>query len=234
MRASHLLALLAAALFTALAGCGGGGGGGSTGGGGVVTTTAIIGRVVDMDGNGIVGASLQATTGADRAILTTTTGDGGQYTLSGIPVGTDFDLAVTIGGNPTTSYQGLRVGAPINGFSPMDVVVAPDAPPVGSTISITPPGTTVTVATLPSYSVRLDQGNGIILSGYPAVWTVSGAEGFLSGGGLYYAVVPGAVGSRITLRAMVRLENGHVIFAERTMTVVSPGGDDDNPPDPPG
>lgn len=228
MSARHLLVVAAVALIVALAGCGGGGGGG---GGVTIVTTNVTGRVVDVAGNGINEVRVQADTGA-RAIITATTKDGGYYTLPGIPVQTDFTLTVNSSGTVQT-YLGVQVGAPFNEFSPMDIVIAPDAPPAASTISIIPADTDVAAGTVPSYSVRLDEGNGIVLDGYPAVWTVSGATGQVSSGGMYFTISPGPVGTTVKLRAMVRLANDHVVSAERSMAVVNPGGGDPPPPPPP-
>ena len=231
MKARHLLALLAAAsLILALAGCGGGGGGGGTGGGGITTTTTITGKVLDVSGNAIVGAEVLADTGG-KSILRDTTDTNGRYDIAGVPVGAGFNLSVTAGSMMRT-YDGLRVGAPYGGSSSMDIVLNPDTPPAGSTISMEPADTDIAVGTRPSYSVKLSYNIGdtpITLDDYPAVWTVSGGTGKMTGGS-HFTITPGAVGATVRVRATVLLEGGGVAVKELVLPVVNPGGDDDGPP----
>lgn len=222
MRARHLLAVMSAALILGLAGCGGGGGGG---GGGVTVTTDVQGRVVDVAGNGIDGATVQADTGS-RAVITATTSGGGYYTLPGIPVQTDFSLTINSGGTILT-YYGLQVGAPFNGSSSLDVVFTTNASPPGTTISIIPDDTTIAIGTTPSFGAVIDQGGATA----NAAWTVSGADGQINGS--FFTLSPGPAGTTVKLRAMLRLSSDQVATAERTFTVVNPGGGDDGPPDPP-
>ena len=219
MRATHLLAVTAVALILALAGCGGGGG---SGGGGITITTDVTGRIVDVAGNGIDGANVQADTGS-RAIITATTSGGGYYTLRGIPVQTDFILTVDSGGTIQT-YLGVQVGAPFNGSSPLDIVITTSASPPGTTISIIPDDTTIATGTSPSFGAVIDQGGATA----NPIWTVSGAEGQIDGS--FFTLSPGLVGSTVKLRAMVRLSNDQVTTAERNLTVVNPGGGDEGPP----
>ncbi len=238
MRARYLLAILAVGLIVALAGCGGGGGGG----GGVTLTTDVKGQVVDGAGVGIVGAVIEVDTGS-RAIISAVTAGGGFYTLQDVPVGTDFSMTVLVN-DTTLSYDNVRVGVPNgSGFTPMDIVFTTDTPPPpptggqAPTLSIVPPDTEVTVGSSPVFMVRVNLSEGNVREPYRAVWTVSGAAGQVTNGGYSFTLSPGAVGSTIHLRAMVRLADGHMISAERTLTVVNPdggGGGGDGPPPPPG
>lgn len=230
MRALHLLALAAVALILTLAGCGGGGS--------VVppptTTTSISGRVVDADGNGIDGATVSVE--ATRAPITTTTSGGGYYTLQGVPVLTDLTLTVTPQGGTAVTYRGIQVTANSGGATPLHVVYStetPPPPPWGDpTISILPPDATVSIGTTPTYRAYLDH-DGLVQR---AVWTVTGAVGEVTNGGESFTILPGAAGTTIRLRAMVRLADGRVVTAERTLTVENPGGDgeEEPPPLPPG
>lgn len=219
MRARYLVALAILALALALAGCGGGGGGTT------LVTTNITGRAVDIAGNGIDGATVEVDTGAAAPISSATSG-GGYYTLPGVPVNADLTLIVHNSGN-TYQYGGVRINPPLSGpTTPMDIVVTSYAPSVGSTISILPADSQIWATTNPSYRVVLDSNSSTVY----AVWTVTGATGHVVDGE-YFMLTPGPVGTTVRLRAMVRLSNGQVVTAERTMTVVP--ADDDVPPPPP-
>lgn len=218
MKARYLAAV--AILVLLISGCGGGGGGGTT-----LITTNVTGRVVDIAGNGIDGATVEVDT-ATRALISVVTSGGGYYTLPDVPANTEFSLTVYSSGD-TYAYTGVRVNAPSSGSTtPMDIVVTSYAPDVGATISIAPADTQIWATTNPSYRVVLDLNGATVY----ALWTVSGATGHVVDGD-YFMLTPGPVGTTVRLRAMVRLSNGQVAVAERTMTVVA--ADDDGPPPPP-
>ena len=128
------LAILAAATF-AITGCGGGGGAGGGGGGGGGVTTSLQGRVLDSYGSPVDGAQL-STTGGTKA--PTTTNSLGQYTLTGVPVGTSITITVSKVGMPTKTLTGVVIDATAGTAADMDVVMNNEAPLAGSTISIVP------------------------------------------------------------------------------------------------
>ncbi len=229
MRARHLLAALAlTALMLAIVGCGGGGSGPST------VTANITGSVVDAFGNPINNATVTAD--VNGTPVSDTTDAAGRYTLPGVPVKTNLTLTVNAQGS-TRRYVGIQAGTGTGGSqAPLDIVFSTETPPpaaggVDPTISIQPSLTEVFAGTTPTFTVRVSLGGGVYLDGYHAIWTVSGAQGQISENGLSFEVSPGAVGSKITLRAMVRLADDSVITAERVMTVVQ--DDDLEPPPPP-
>jgi hypothetical protein len=104
---------------------------------------------------------------------------------------------------------------------------SPSAPPPETTISIIPDDTTIATGTTPSFGAVIDQGGATA----NAAWTVSGADGQINGS--FFTLSPGAVGSTVKLRAMVRLSNDQVATAVRTLTVINPGDDGGGPPPPP-
>ena len=107
----------------------GGGGGGGTG------TTSLHGTVLDSYGSPVDGAQVNWSGGTKAPAYTNFLGE---YTLTGVPVGTSITITISKAGLTTKTLNGVVIDPAAGTTASMDIVMTSEAPPAGSKISIHP------------------------------------------------------------------------------------------------
>ena len=228
------LAVLAVAAVV-ITGCGGGGGsssGGDTGGDTTLVTT-LTGHILDVSGNPAVGATVSVDTGT-RAILAATTNSSGLYSIQNVPMGVQFNMSVTYGGN-TTQMNQLSIATTSGRVTNMNVVVGGDVAPAGSTVEFDPSyipvyaGETSTI----QFRVRNQYGDEVIPTsghGWRASVVVTGGATLQTSDQLNaFSVRGGTAGQTARITVMVVMSNGFLASKTQTVTVQDMSG----PPPPP-
>lgn len=235
-RISVALALLAAVTFV-VAGCGGGGGG--TGGGGGVdpsTITTLSGHVLDTTGSPVTNAQVTVDTGAARSILSGTTNSSGAYSIGSVPLGVSINIKVSKVGMNDILMNGLTIGTDAGSAVGMEILASSEAPPAGSTVSISPAFNDLATGETRTYSIEVLNSSGTLitpnsLTGWKSSVVVSGAATgrINTDDPTSFKVTGGTAGKAAKVTVLVTLANGDFAAASASVTIKSV----DVPPPPP-